>query len=78
MEAVDLQLRPQSMAANLGIVPRQVWKDDSYLGRLGYVRCTADVVNPIAQQDSMVAGAGGQEKWISRTLEGSGHSPFLS
>lgn len=72
------QLRPQSMAANMGIVPPQAWQDDSYIGRLGYIRCTADAVNPIAQQDSMVAGAGGKEKWVIRTLEGSGHSPFLS
>lgn len=72
------QLRPQSMAANLGIVPPQAWQDDSYNGRLGYIRCTADAVIPIERQDGMVAGAGGQEKWVVRTLEGSGHSPFLS
>ena len=72
------QLRPQSMAANMGIVPPQAWQDDSYFGRLGYIRCTADAINPIAQQDSMVASAGGREKWVIRTLEGSGHSPFLS
>ncbi|KAJ5939735.1 hypothetical protein N7466_002869 [Penicillium verhagenii] len=72
------QLHPQSMAANLGIVPPQAWQDDSYTGRLGYIRCTADVVIPIAMQDSMVTGAGGKEKWVIRTLEGSGHSPFLS
>lgn len=72
------QLRPQSMAANMGFVPPQAWQDDSYSGRLGYIRCTADAINPIAQQDSMVAIAGGREKWVIRTLEGSGHSPFLS
>lgn len=72
------QLRPQSMAANLGLVPPQSWQDDSYVGGLGYIRCTADVVVPIAQQDGMVVSAGGQEKWITRTLEGSGHAPFLS
>lgn len=72
------QLQPQSMAANMGIVPPQVWQDDGYTGRLGYIRCTADVVNPLAQQDGMIEGAGGREKWIVRTLEGSGHSPFLS
>ncbi|CAG7964621.1 unnamed protein product [Penicillium nalgiovense] len=72
------QLRPQSMAANMGIVPPQAWQDDSYIGRLGYIRCTADVVIPIEQQDGMVLGAGGQDKWVVRTLEGSGHSPFLS
>ncbi|CAI7669187.1 unnamed protein product [Penicillium crustosum] len=72
------QLRPQSMAANMGIVPPQAWEDDSYTGRLGYIRCTADVVIPIEQQDAMVEGAGGQGKWVVRTLERSGHSPFLS
>ncbi|KAJ6178134.1 hypothetical protein N7519_008595 [Penicillium mononematosum] len=72
------QLRPQSMAANMGIVPPQAWQDDAYIGRLGYIRCTADVVISIEQQDGMVLGAGGQEKWVVRTLEGSGHSPFLS
>lgn len=72
------QLRPQSMAANMGIVPPQGWQDDCYFGRLGYIRCTADVAIPIEQQDSMVVGAGGQGKWVVRTLEGSGHSPFLS
>jgi pimeloyl-ACP methyl ester carboxylesterase len=72
------QLRPQSMAANMGIVPPQAWQDDSYIGRLGYIRCTADVVIPVAQQDRMVTDAGGKETWVIRTLEGSGHSPFLS
>ncbi|KGO54355.1 hypothetical protein PEX2_038430 [Penicillium expansum] len=72
------QLRPQSMAANMGIVPPQAWQDDSYTGRLGYIRCTADVVIPLEQQDTMIAGAGSQGKWVVRTLEGSGHSPFLS
>lgn len=72
------QLRPQSMAANMGIVPPQAWQDESYVGRLGYIRCTDDVVIPIAHQDSMVDGAGGQDKWVIRTIEGSGHSPFLS
>ncbi|KAJ5511085.1 hypothetical protein N7453_003188 [Penicillium expansum] len=72
------QLRPQSMAANMGIVPPQAWQDDSYTGRLGYIRCTADVVIPIEQQDAMIAGAGSQGKWVVRTLKGSGHSPFLS
>jgi pimeloyl-ACP methyl ester carboxylesterase len=72
------QLRPQSMAANTGIVPPQAWQDDGYPGRLGYIRCTEDVVNPLAQQDIMIEGAGGSDKWFIRTLEGSGHSPFLS
>ncbi|CAI7633102.1 unnamed protein product [Penicillium discolor] len=67
------QLLPQSMAANMGIVPPQAWQDNSYTGR-----CTADVVIPIEQQDAMVEGAGGQGKWVVRTLEGSSHSPFLS
>ena len=72
------QLRPQSMAANMGIVPPQVWQDSTYTGQLGYIRCTADVAIPLEQQDSMIEGAGGQEKWLVRTLEGSSHSPFLS
>lgn len=72
------RLRPQSMAANMGTVPPQAWQDDGYMGGLGYIRCTADVAVPVAQQDGMVMGAGGQGKWVIRTLEGSGHSPFLS
>lgn len=72
------QLRPQSMATTLGIVPPQAWQEDAYTGRLGYIRCTADVIIPLAQQDSMLESAGGQEKWIIHTLEGSSHSPFLS
>lgn len=73
------QLRPQSMAANMGIVPPQAWQDDdAYSLRLGYIRCTADVVLPLDQQDSMVEDAGGEWKWVVRTLEGTGHSPFLS
>lgn len=73
------QIQPQSMAANTGIVPPQVWQDDGgYPGRLGYIRCTADVILPLAYQDEMIESAGGREKWIIRTLEGSGHSPFLS
>ncbi|KAJ9484163.1 hypothetical protein VN97_g9218 [Penicillium thymicola] len=72
------QIRPQSIAANMGILPPQGWQDDSYTGRLGYIRCTDDVAIPIKQQDAMVEGAGGQGKWVVRTLEGSGHSPFLS
>jgi pimeloyl-ACP methyl ester carboxylesterase len=72
------QLRPQSMAANMGIVPPQVWQDSTYTGQLGYIRCTADVIIPLEQQDSMIKEAGGEGKWLVRTLEGSGHSPFLS
>lgn len=72
------QLLPQSMAANKGFVPPQVWEDEGYPDHLGYIRCTSDVVLPLADQDAMVEGAGGSEKWIIRTLEGSGHSPFLS
>lgn len=72
------QLRPQSMTATNDIVPPQVWQDDSYTGQLGYIRCTADAAIPIEQQDRIIEAAGGQERWIVRTLEGSGHSPFLS
>lgn len=75
--AVD-QLRPQSMAANTGVVPPQAWQDEANKGRLGYIRCTDDKIIPLAAQDSMMESAGGREMWITRTLEGSGHSPFLS
>ncbi|CAF3621956.1 unnamed protein product [Fusarium graminearum] len=72
------QLQPQSMAANMGIVPPQAWQDDSYRGRLGYIKATADVVNPLTDQENMIAQSGGSDKWITRILEGSGHSPMLS
>lgn len=67
------RLGPQSMAANLGMVPPQVWEGDDdggYRGRLGYVRCTGDAIIPVAQQDGMLAAAGGRGKWVIRTLEG--------
>ncbi|CAG1963108.1 unnamed protein product [Fusarium graminearum] len=66
------------MAANMGIVPPQAWQDDSYRGRLGYIKATADVVNPLTDQENMIAQSGGSDKWITRILEGSGHSPMLS
>ena len=74
------KLQPQSMAANMGIVPPQAWQDDAeaFEGRLAYVHTTADVPVPVAQQNAMIEGAGGTEKWIVRTLEGAGHSPMLS
>ncbi|OAA72458.1 hypothetical protein ISF_01531 [Cordyceps fumosorosea ARSEF 2679] len=74
------QLRPQSMAANKGIVPPQAWQEDAehYAGRLGYVACTEDRAVPFEDQKAMIAGAGGAEKWIVRELKGSGHSPFFS
>ncbi|KAK4556365.1 hypothetical protein LTR86_006509 [Recurvomyces mirabilis] len=74
------RLQPQSMAANMGVVPPQAWQDDAeaFEGRLAYIRTTGDVPVPVAQQDAMVEGAGGREKWIVRSLEGSGHSPMLS
>lgn len=72
------QLRPQSMAASNGIVPPQAWQDETYTGQLGYIRCTADLALEIEGQDKMIEGAGGRERWVIRTLEGSGHSPFLS
>ncbi|KAF4973440.1 hypothetical protein FSARC_265 [Fusarium sarcochroum] len=72
------QLRPQSMAANLGIVPPQAWQDDSYRGRLGYIMATDDVVVPFKDQESMIAQGGGNEVWNTRTLKGSGHSPQVS
>jgi hypothetical protein len=72
------QLRPQSMAANMGIVPPQAWQADSYRGFLGYIKATADAIVPVADQESMINAASGSHKWIIRTLEGSGHSPQLS
>jgi hypothetical protein len=72
------RVRPQSVAASMGVVPPQIWQDDTYTGQLGYIRCTADAAIPIEQQDSIIEVAGGQERWVVRTLEGSGHSPFLS
>ncbi|KAI6760058.1 hypothetical protein HG531_013631 [Fusarium graminearum] len=62
----------------MGIVPPQAWQDDSYRGRLGYIKATADVVNPLTDQENMIAQSGGSDKWITRILEGSGHSPMLS
>ncbi|TQV91026.1 alpha/beta hydrolase superfamily protein [Cordyceps javanica] len=74
------QLRPQSMAANMGIVPPQAWQEDAenYANRLGYIACTDDEAVPYADEMAMLNGAGGKEKWILRELQGSGHSPFLS
>lgn len=73
------QLTPQSSAANTGIVPPQAWQDDShYSGRLGYIRCTADGIVPIADQDTMINAASATNKWVIRSLDGAGHSPFLS
>jgi len=53
------QLEPQSMAANLGIVPPQAWQDDSYRGRLGYIKATADAVVPIAGQERVEGAING-------------------
>jgi pimeloyl-ACP methyl ester carboxylesterase len=72
------QLRPQSMAANMGIVPPQAWQMDSFSGSFGYIKATGDVIIPIADQDNMIKGAGGSDKWTTRSLKGSSHSPFLS
>ncbi|KAI9150696.1 Methylesterase 1 [Paramyrothecium foliicola] len=72
------QLSPQSMAANMGIVPAQAWQDVSYQGFLGYIKATADVIIPVADQESMIHAAGGSDRWITRALEGSSHSPQLS
>jgi pimeloyl-ACP methyl ester carboxylesterase len=72
------QLHPQSMTATNGIVPPQAWEDETYTGQLGYIRCTADLAVKIEGQDKMIEGAGGKERWVTRTLEGAGHSPFLS
>ncbi|KAF5252339.1 hypothetical protein FANTH_2639 [Fusarium anthophilum] len=72
------QLQPQSMAANMGIVPPQVWQEDPYKGRLAYIKATEDVVIPLSDQESMIASSGGSEAWKTRVLEGSGHSPQIS
>lgn len=74
------QLLPQSMVANTGIVPPQAWQEDAdnYAGKWGYIFCTDDTTVPLKQQKAMVEGAGGEDKWITRELQGSSHSPFLS
>jgi pimeloyl-ACP methyl ester carboxylesterase len=72
------QLRPQSSAANLGIVPPQAWQDDKYAGGFGYIFCSSDTVIPLEQQEAMVETAGGKGRWSTRTLEGASHFPFLS
>jgi pimeloyl-ACP methyl ester carboxylesterase len=72
------QLRPQSMAANMGIVPPQAWQKDGFQGSLAYIKSTEDAIIPLAHQEAMIEGAGGSSMWIVRTLEGSGHSPQLS
>ncbi|EWG53456.1 hypothetical protein FVEG_11885 [Fusarium verticillioides 7600] len=73
-----LQLQPQSMAANMGIVPPQAWQEESYKGRLAYIKATEDAVIPLFDQESMIASSGGSEAWKTRLLEGSGHSPQIS
>lgn len=74
------QLVPQSMAASMGIVPPQVWQEDAghYADKLGYIFCTDDTAVPFEQQKAMVEGAGGKDKWTTRELQGSSHSPFFS
>jgi pimeloyl-ACP methyl ester carboxylesterase len=72
------QLMPQSTAANRGIVPPQAWQDDRFGGRFGYIYTTADGTVPYGYQRQMVEDSGGKERWVQRTLEGSGHSPMLS
>lgn len=73
------QLSPQSTAATTGIVPPQAWQDDSHFAtRFGYILCTEDTAIPLGQQTAMIEGAGGKDTWVTRALEGSSHSPFLS
>ncbi|KAF5577839.1 hypothetical protein FPANT_10229 [Fusarium pseudoanthophilum] len=72
------QLQPQSMAANMGVVPPQAWPAESYQGRLAYIKATDDAVIPLSDQESMIASSGGSEAWKTRVLEGSGHSPQIS
>ncbi|SCO81471.1 uncharacterized protein FRV6_05684 [Fusarium oxysporum] len=72
------QLQPQSMAANMGIVPPQAWQEESYKGRLAYIKATEDAVIPLSDQESMIVSSGGSEAWNTHVLEGSGHSPQIS
>ncbi|KAH7487163.1 hypothetical protein FOMA001_g5087 [Fusarium oxysporum f. sp. matthiolae] len=66
------------MAANMGIVPPQAWQEESYKGRLAYIKATEDAVIPLSDQESMIVSSGGSEAWSTRVLEGSGHSPQIS
>lgn len=71
------RLKPQAMTTQLGFVPPQVWQEGGFEG-LAYIRTTEDGILLIKDQDGMIEAAGGDEKWVVRTLEGSSHSPFLS
>ncbi|KAJ3491807.1 hypothetical protein NLG97_g5530 [Lecanicillium saksenae] len=73
------QLMPQSSLSH-GVVPSQAWENDAehYADKLGYIICTDDRVIPLNSQKRMIEGAGGANKWITRELQGSSHSPFLS
>jgi pimeloyl-ACP methyl ester carboxylesterase len=72
------QLKPSSSAANRGVVPPQAWQDEKFKAGFGYVHTTLDPVLPYEFQLEMVKGSGGGERWVERTLEGSGHSPMVS
>lgn len=72
------QLRPQSMAASMGIVPPQVWETDHFKTPLGYIQTSADAIVPITDQEKTLDVAGGKDQWVVRRLEGSGHSPQVS
>ncbi|KAJ6787583.1 hypothetical protein PWT90_00666 [Aphanocladium album] len=73
------QLSPQSSLSH-GVVPPQAWEDDTehYTNKFSYILCTEDRVLPFNAQKSMISGAGGADRWITRELQGSSHSPFLS
>lgn len=77
-EEAASQLLPQSHAAIVTPVPVQGWPDAGYDGRRAYIRCPEDRALEPFVQDILIKGAGGEQKWIIKTLEGSGHSPFLS
>ena len=72
------QLKPTSMAANKGILPPQAWEDPKFGGKFGYIFTTEDRTTPYIQQKEMVDATRGGERWVERTLVGSGHSPMLS
>lgn len=78
IEWAEAGLKPHCLDTQMGIVPPQVWQDEGFKGGFGYIRTLEDGILKIAEQDGMIEAAGGKERWVIRTLEGSGHSPFLS
>lgn len=70
-------LHPMSVKAVADITPALTanWSKSDYEGCMAYVRCTQDVVVPIALQDFMLQQSGAN--WTIITMDTS-HSPFLS